>query len=315
MPRRTQPPAISPRSSRSWSQGVAARFAGGGIVAAAALGLTIAVAQTTPVRSEAVRADTPKATTTGTMAASAAAKPAQLTKPLWAELTAEQQQALQPLAPHWNTLNVGQKRKWLALSRNYASLPAEDQITLRSRMIEWAALSNQQRVQARLNFAEVKRVPADERKAKWEQYQALSEEEKRKLAERAPAKPKGAAIPVRPVSSQKLVAVPAVTSAGQHTPRIQLAPPAAPATPAIVPAAAVVANPPATVPGTAATATATTAPAVPSVAPPATYTPQPVPAEAQVPSPYTSPSGPSTSVSSTPSSTSAGRAVDQSPAP
>ncbi len=87
-----------------------------------------------------------------------------LTKPLWAELTAEQQQALQPLAPHWNTLNVGQKRKWLALSRNYASLPAEDQITLRSRDDRMGPLSNQQRVQARLNFAEVKRVPADERK-------------------------------------------------------------------------------------------------------------------------------------------------------
>ncbi|WP_208511879.1 SURF1 family cytochrome oxidase biogenesis protein, partial [Variovorax paradoxus] len=139
---------------------MAARLAGAGTVAAAALGLTIAAAQTTPVRSEAVRAETPKAAPTGTMAASAAAKPPTLTKPLWAELTAEQQQALQPLAPHWNTLNVGQKRKWLALSRNYASLPAEDQITLRSRMIEWAALSNQQRVQARLNFAEVKRVHA-----------------------------------------------------------------------------------------------------------------------------------------------------------
>ncbi len=308
MPRRTLPPAISPRSSRSWSQGVAARLAGAGTVAAAALGLTIAAAQTTPARSEAVRAETPKAAPTGTMAASAAAKPPTLTKPLWAELTAEQQQALQPLAPHWNTLNVGQKRKWLALSRNYASLPAEDQITLRSRMIEWAALSNQQRVQARLNFAEVKRVPADERKAKWEQYQALSEEEKRKLAERAPAKPKGAAIPVRPVSSQKLVAVPTVTPPGQHTPRIQLAPPMAPATPTIVPAAAVVATPPAASSGTAA---ATVAPATPSAAAPATFTPQPVPAEAQVPSPYSSSSGPSTSVSSTPSSTSAGRTLEQ----
>ncbi|WP_395347677.1 DUF3106 domain-containing protein [Variovorax sp. UC122_21] len=307
MPRRTLLPAISPRSSRSWSQGAVVRLGGVGIVAMAALGLTIAAAQTTPVRSETVRADTPKAAPTGTMAASAAAKPPVLTKPLWAELTAEQQQALQPLAPHWNALNVGQKRKWLALSRNYASLPAEDQITLRSRMIEWAALSNQQRVQARLNFAEVKRVPADERKAKWEQYQALSEEEKRKLAERAPAKPKGAAIPVRPVSSQKLVAVPAVTSPGLHTPRIQLAPPMAPAAPAIVPAAALAANPPTAATGTA---TATTAPASSSTAAPAGYTPQPVPAEAQVPSPYSSSPGPSTSVSSTPSSTSAGRTLE-----
>jgi hypothetical protein len=119
-------------------------------------------------------------------------------------------------------------------------MSADDQSTLHSRMIEWAALSNQQRTQARLNFAEVKRIPADERKAKWEQYQALSEEEKRKLAERAPAKPRGAAVPVRPVSSQKLVPVPTVTPAGQHTPRILLAPPA----PLGAPAAVMVASPP-----------------------------------------------------------------------
>ena len=128
-------------------------------------------------------------------------------------------------------MNIGQKRKWLALSRNYSEMSAEDRKTLHSRMIEWAALSNQQRTQARLNFAEVKRIPADERKAKWEQYQALSEEEKRKLAERAPPKPRGAAIPVRPVSSQKLVPVPAVTPGVQHTPRILLTPPPAPPAP------------------------------------------------------------------------------------
>ena len=51
-------------------------------------------------------------------------------------------------------------------------------------MTEWAALSPQQRAQARLNFAEIKRLPADERKAKWEAYQALQPEEKRKLGRR-----------------------------------------------------------------------------------------------------------------------------------
>ncbi|MNT21331.1 hypothetical protein D3C72_1566670 [compost metagenome] len=147
-------------------------------------------------------------------------------------------------------------------------MPADDQVTLHSRMIEWAALSNQQRAQARLNFAEVKRVPADERKLKWEQYQALSEEEKRKLAESAPPKPRGAALPVRPVSSQKLVPVPAVTPPGQHTP----------------PSAIVVsspATPPAAVERPAMPASTVVAPAASA---PSSLTP-PVPAEAQVPAP------------------------------
>lgn len=158
-------------------------------------------------------------------AASVPATKQVVSKPLWRELTARQQRALEPLAPHWDSLTEPHKRKWLALSRNYASLPPADQETLHSRMIEWAALSNQQRTQARFNFAEVKQVPVDERKAKWEAYQALSEEEKRKLAERAQPRP-GAAATIRPVPPQKLAPLPAAAPDGQHTPRIQLAPPA-----------------------------------------------------------------------------------------
>jgi len=244
------------------------------VLAAAALGLTVADAQ--PPHAEADKATASGAVSAAAGTAAASPKPVPATKPLWSELTAEQQQALKPLTPHWNTLNAGQKRKWLALSRNFANMSPDDQTTLHSRMIEWAALSNQQRAQARLNFAEVKRVPPDERKAKWEQYQALSEEEKRRLAERAPAKPRGAAIPVRPVSSQKLVPVPAVTPPGQHTPRIVLAPSPAPMMPA--PATVLVTSPPERAPAAASVAPAAVPASVSAASPP-------VPAEAQVPAP------------------------------
>lgn len=162
-------------------------------------------------------------------AASAASPPVAkqlVSKPLWRDLSPRQQRALQPLAPHWDSLTEPHKRKWLALSRNYAKLPPADQEILHSRMTEWAALSNQQRTQARFNFAEVKQVPVDERRAKWEAYQALSEEEKRRLAARATPRP-GAAATIRPVPAQKLVPLPAASPDGQHAPRIQLAPPAA----------------------------------------------------------------------------------------
>ena len=199
-------------------------------------------------------------------------KAAVASKPLWDSLTPGQQAALKPLAPHWNGISEPHKRKWLALSRNYAAMKPEDQATLHSRMTEWAGLSAQQRAQARLNFAEVKRLPADERKAKWEAYQALSEEEKRTLAERArSARPSSVAVPVRPVPSRKLAPVPAIPPSlakGEHTPRIQLAPPPA-ATPAM-PTASPTAPPPVVTPAPA-------APAAP-----------PVPAEAQVPAPSAS---------------------------
>lgn len=154
-----------------------------------------------------------------------AAKPAAVSKPLWRDLSARQQRALEPLALQWDSLTEPHKRKWLALSRNYAKLSQAEQEVLHSRMTEWATLSNQQRSQARLNFAEVKQVPVDERKAKWEAYQALSEEERRELAARAKPRP-GAAVAIRPVPAQKLVQLPVATPDASHTPRIQLAPPA-----------------------------------------------------------------------------------------
>ncbi len=168
-----------------------------------------------------------KAPVTAAAAPSVSKLAAAPTKPLWSELTPLQQMALKPLDARWDTLNESNKRRWLALSRNYARLSTEQQRTLHGRMTEWSALSGRQRVQARLNFAEVKQLAPNERNAKWAAYQALSDEDKRKLAEKAPVRPKSAAVPVRPVPAQKLVQVPPPPGKGKHGAKIQLAPPAA----------------------------------------------------------------------------------------
>lgn len=151
--------------------------------------------------------------------ASAAQKPVPVTnpvkpavsKPVWAELTVQQQQALRPLAPGWDTISEIQKRKWIELSRNYPALSPEEQLTMHSRMIEWVGLSPQQRAAARLNFAKAKELSkeltSDEKKAKWQSYQALSPEEKQKLAATASPKPTGAATAVKPVAPQKLASI------------------------------------------------------------------------------------------------------------
>lgn len=224
----------------------------------------------------------------GSATSAAAAKPAAPSKPLWRDLNARQQRALEPLSLQWDSLTEPHKRKWLALSRNYARLSPGEQEILHSRMTAWATLSNQQRSQARFNFAEVKQVPVDERKAKWEAYQALSEEEKRELAARAKPRP-GAAASIRPVPAQKLVQLPAATPDAQHTPRIQLAPP----TPMPQPS-------PARLP---AAGPAVTRVAVPAAGPPVT-------AEAQVPAPST----PAAPADASVSATSPVRTSDQPPA-
>ncbi len=165
------------------------------------------------------------------------------TKPTWAELNPAQQQALKPLAAGWNSLSEAQKRKWLALSRNYPGLPPAEQATLHSRMTEWVGLSPQQRTQARLNFAETKKLSPDDKKAKWQAYQALPPEEKNKLAAGAQAKPPATAAALKPVAPQKLATIPKTTPE-QKVPRIAAAPhqvdhhtllPQSPQAPATVP--------------------------------------------------------------------------------
>lgn len=134
-------------------------------------------------------------------------------RPAWSELTPQQQQALAPLASSWSTISEAQKRKWLEISKNYSALSPEDQATLNSRMNEWVLLTPQQRAQARLNFGKTKelskQLTAEEKNAQWQAYQALSPEEKQKLAAKASPKPAGAATAVKPVAPQKLVTTPA----------------------------------------------------------------------------------------------------------
>ena len=150
----------------------------------------------------------PAAVTTPAPAKPAAVRLAQASrvesKPAWGQLSAAQQQALAPLTGTWAKLSEAHKRKWLAVSDNYPTMPPGEQARLHSRMAEWAALSPQQRTQARLNFAVTQQVaPEVDKKAKWDAYQALSPEEKSKLAAGA-----AAAKPVAPPTAAALQPVP-----------------------------------------------------------------------------------------------------------
>ena len=133
------------------------------------------------------------------------------TRPTWRELSPAQQQALNPLATHWDRLSEERKRKWLVISKNFSSLSPAEQVKLHRRMHEWIALSQQQRIQARQNFSEIKKLSPEQKAAEWEAYQALSAEERRKLATQAPPKPTGLAVG-RPGAQPKLTSVPSRAS-------------------------------------------------------------------------------------------------------
>lgn len=130
------------------------------------------------------------------------------TKPAWQDLTPIQQSSLRPLAANWDSLREVQKRKWIALALNYPRMNPSEQAKLHSRMTEWASLSQQQREQARLNFAESKQLTPSQKTANWQAYQALSPEERQKLAAKGAHKPAGAAAAAKPATLQKLAPVP-----------------------------------------------------------------------------------------------------------
>lgn len=144
-------------------------------------------------------------------------------KPEWQDLTPAQQLSLQPLAANWNSLGEANKRKWIALAANYPNLAPAEQAKLHSRMTEWVSLSQKERDQARLNFARTKQLTPAQKAATWQAYQALSAEEKQKLAISAPPKPVGAAAAARPIPPQKLATVPVTRQTPKQMPRIAAA--------------------------------------------------------------------------------------------
>lgn len=206
----------------------------------------------------------------------ASAVPQVETGPGWETLTTPQKLALYPLAERWALISEAQKRRWLALAANFSSLPEDEQAKFHERMTDWASLSAQQRNQARLNYAVTNRLAPDDKRAQWEAYQALSEDERRALAALAAPKPKGAATALRPVSPKKLAQVPAATEANPARPNVPKIPPVVDHTPRVaapVPSPAATSAPSAPTPQASGTAAVETAPVSAAVAVPAALPP------------------------------------------
>ncbi len=115
----------------------------------------------------------------------------------WQDLNPAQKSVLKPLERDWAGIDEPRKQKWLELSARFPRMSPDEQSRVQARMAEWAKMTPQQRGQARLNYQDAKQLPAQDRQARWESYQALSPEQKRQLAARA-------ARPAAPASSSTL---------------------------------------------------------------------------------------------------------------
>ncbi len=121
------------------------------------------------------------------------------TGPAWSALTPAQQQALAPLRPTWDANDAPRKMKWLEVADRFPSLPADERRRVQERMAAWAAMTPTERARARVQFQETRGLGAEERQARWQAYQALPEDERKRLAQVAkkPATPTASAAAVR----------------------------------------------------------------------------------------------------------------------
>lgn len=103
----------------------------------------------------------------------------------WNSLSAPQREALRPLGAQWSELDAASQEKWLKVAARFPQLTPEEQQRLQLRMAEWSRLSPQERLRARIGWQDAQRVKAAERQAKWERYQALTQEQRLALQERA----------------------------------------------------------------------------------------------------------------------------------
>jgi hypothetical protein len=105
--------------------------------------------------------------------------------PSWSALSPAQQQALAPLQRDWSSIDASRKQKWLEIAARFPSMPGAERARVQQRMADWTRMTAAERTQARMQFQEVRQLPAEERQARWQAYQALPEEERKTLAQRA----------------------------------------------------------------------------------------------------------------------------------
>lgn len=117
----------------------------------------------------------------------------------WAALTPAQRQVLAPLQREWHGLDDSRRQKWLELAARFPSMPPDERQRVQARMAEWVRLTPEERQRARLQFQESRLWSPDsqERKARWEAYQALSPEAREALLQRSP--PGKAVAPPAPI--------------------------------------------------------------------------------------------------------------------
>lgn len=174
-------------------------------------------------------------------------------KPYWVELTPSQRAILEPLQPEWASMGQLQRKKWIEIANKYSVLKPDEQARIQERMRDWVKLTPEQRMAVRENFARSTQVKPEKKSEQWQQYQQLSDEQKKQLAEAVqkkktvtnlPSEAQRTAKPLAPIKQPKPassaalpVPRPAVAQVAPASAPQAALPPATEAVPASQPAA------------------------------------------------------------------------------
>ena len=150
--------------------------------------------------------------------------------PAWGSLSPQQRGVLAPLQRDWQSIDPQRKAKWLEVAARFPSMPVEERQRVQDRMSEWARMSPAERGQARLTFQESKQLSREQKQQRWDAYQALPDEQRRALVERAKPtadapRSAAAAVPLNAAVPKKTPAAPSAAAS---------APPVKSVTPTIV---------------------------------------------------------------------------------
>jgi hypothetical protein len=111
------------------------------------------------------------------------------TSVIWAQLNAEQQQILNPLASEWDTLRPWQREKMLDIARDYPKMSSSKQDLIQKRLTNWSRMTPYERENARKSHQQFLSLSADKKnelRQKWMVYQKLPESERARLRTESP---------------------------------------------------------------------------------------------------------------------------------
>lgn len=103
----------------------------------------------------------------------------------WSALSPTRRSALAPLRSEWSGLDDAQRLKWIEVADRFPTMSPESRERMQARMSDWARLSPEERGAARLRYREAQRIDPQERRARWQEYQSLSPEDRQRWIEKS----------------------------------------------------------------------------------------------------------------------------------